>query len=254
MGQGSSKRRRLALVAGLLVLLVGATGAFASGQPDEETSETSLDVVRMDLERFLRKGATDRDEASKVEIELPPLASFQVDTSRYPGELRTELSSRAQTPYKGRVPVNVALYKGDRLLHRGIVSPYLRVSRKVVVARRDLTRGEILTESNVMLASKDATRLARDVHFEPAATLGLRLRRSLRQGDAVRSGQIEPVPLVERGDRVMLVLEAGGLQIQAAARAKQKGAVGEWIRVLNLDSKREILGQVGADGKVRIDH
>lgn len=211
-------------------------------------SDAAEKRVRADLDRFLRAGAP----GSNVEIEMPPLSLFRVDGSRFPGEFRTELSTRASEPYQGRIPITVALYAGDHLVHRGIVSPYLQVSEEVVVASRNLARGETLTHEHLTTVSKDRSKLPRDVMLDPDLVVGRRTRRSLREGEPVRSGQIELVPLVERGDRVMLILEAGALRLQATGRAQEKGALGDTIRVRNLDSKREILGRIDAQGRVRV--
>ena len=64
--------------------------------------------------------------------------------------------------------------------------------------------------------------------------------------------RFEGVPVVERGDRVLLVLEDGPLRIQATGRAQESGVVGEWIRVRNLDSKRELSGRVDREGRIHV--
>ena len=82
--------------------------------------------------------------------------------------------------------------------------------------------------------------------------VGLRAKRSLRKHQIFRASQVEGVPLVERGDRVQIVLQAGALRISAAGKAQEAGALGDWIRVLNMDSKRELSGRVDRDGRVHV--
>lgn len=50
----------------------------------------------------------------------------------------------------------------------------------------------------------------------------------------------------------MLVLQSGALMIQATGQAKERGATGDWIRVVNLDSKRELTGRVDREGRVHV--
>jgi flagella basal body P-ring formation protein FlgA len=204
--------------------------------------------VRADLERFLRA----RVGSGEVSIQFPPLTSFAFDRNRHPGDLRTQLTTRAETPLRGRVPVTVELYAGAELVSRGVISPNIQVSERVVVPTRDLKRGEVLTTEDLRYAERDAARLQSDVVREIDLVLGQRMRRSVRAGRPFRLSQIESVPLVERGDRVMILLESGSLKIQAIGRAQEAGAIGEWIRVLNVDSKREISGRVDHQGAVHV--
>ncbi len=204
--------------------------------------------VRDDIERFVRAGAP----AGEVSVEIPRLASFGVDASRIDAPLRTEIRTRAPRPFAGHVPVTVALYSGDRLLHRGTVSPYVRVAGRVVVPSRDLRRGEILTAADVELQEWDRRRIAANTVVSKEQAIGLRVRRSLRRGRPFRTSDVESVPVVERGDRVTLLLENGPLRIQTLGRARESGAIGDWIRVENLDSRKEISGRVDREGVVRV--
>ena len=120
------------------------------------------------------------------------------------------------------------------------------------MAVRDLRVGTILGESDFTKVARDANRLPRDVVRDAAEVIGLRAKRSLRKDRIFRASQVEGVPLVERGDRVQLVLQAGALQISAAGKAQEPGAFGDWIRVLNMDSKRELSGRVDAEGRVHV--
>lgn len=232
-------RGRARLVLPALLLLAWTSSAFA------DSAEAK---VRSDLERFLRA----KVGSGAVSIDYPPLAVFDIDRARNPGPLRTSLETRSKAPLRGRVPVTVALYAGDRLVGRHVVSPYVRVMERVVVASRDLRRGEVLDEDDLTYGERDATRMQRDALRDADAIVGRRLRSSIREGRIFRSSQIERVPVVERGDRVTLVLQSGGLQIHAIGRAQEPGASGEWIRVVNVDSRREISGRVDREGNVHV--
>lgn len=231
----------------LLLLIVGVPVAGASGGPEAETIGAER-LVRKELGRFLRAGAAD----PTAEIQLPKLHLYRAFEKHAGPTLRAELTTRSSPPYAGRVPITVALYDEDRLLHRGIVSTYLEVPEEAVFARRSLRRGEILSEGDLMIVSRDRAKLPRDVLTDLGEAVGKRMRRSIREGQPFRTNAIEVVPVIERGDRVMLILEAGALQLQASGRAQQAGGIGEFIRVMNLDSKREILGRVDGQGRVRV--
>ena len=232
----------------LLVAIAGQALVVASAQADAGEKR-----VRTDIERFVRaRIARSEAEGARTSIDIPPLGSFTVDRDRYPGTLRTEISTRAAEPLRGRVPLAISLYAGDRLVRRAVVSPYVRRTERVVVPARDIQRGTILDASDFTAVDRDANRLPRDVVREVAEVIGLRAKRSLRKDRVFRASQVEGVPLVERGDRVQLVLQAGPLRVSAMGRAQEAGALGDWIRVLNVDSKRELSGRVDAEGRVHV--
>ncbi|HPG29125.1 MAG TPA: flagellar basal body P-ring formation chaperone FlgA, partial [Myxococcota bacterium] len=236
--------RRLGARGVLLAALVlaGPTAAIAGVDALGEAQ------VRADLERHIRAHV----EAPSAEIEIPALAAFHFDRSRHPGALRTSITTRSSTPYRDRVPFTVELYAGDRLVARNVVTAAIRVPERVVVPLRDLPRGAVLAAGDLGYAERDGGRLPNDALHEVDQAIGLRLLRALRRDDVLREAALERVPLVERGDRVMLVLEQGALRIQAIGQAREAGGLGEWIRVVNLDSKRELSGRIDREGRVHV--
>lgn len=233
---------------GALCVLLWIALASVASVASAESSESGEQRVRADLERFLRRGVG----PGPVSIDYPPLAVFSLDRERHPGALRTELRSEAEPPFRGRVSVTVGLYAGDRLVARNVISPYVRVMERVVVPTRDLRRGDVLGEKDLSYAQRDGSRLQGDRLRKIEAAIGQRLRSGVRKGRTIRVSQIESVPVVDRGDRVTLVLQSGGLRIQGIGRAQEAGAVGEWIRVLNTDSRREVSGRLDAEGNAHV--
>lgn len=224
----------------IAIVLLAATAARAESP--------SIERVRTDLERFI----AERVDAEPSAIELPELRAFDFDVSRAPGELRTELSTRSATPFHGRVAITVALFVGDQLVKRAVVSPYVRLSDRVVITARALKKGDVIAQGDLAYSDRDRAESPGDAVRDLEAMVGLRAKRALAGDQLLREGDFEPVPVVERGDRVMLVLQSGALMIQATGQAKERGAAGDWIRVVNLDSKRELTGRVDRDGRVHV--
>lgn len=58
---------------------------------------------------------------------------------------------------------------------------------------------------------------------------------------------------VRRGDMLALTFSAPGIALSARGRALEDGAVGETIRVLNIQSEREVEARVTAPGAAAVD-
>lgn len=208
----------------------------------------AVDRVRADLERFI----AERVESESAEIALPALGAFDYDVSQLPGELRTQLSTQSPTPFRGRISIAVALFVGDQLVKRAVVSPYVAIPDRFVIAARPLARGHVVALDDLATVSRDRAASPSDAARDLDSLVGMRLKRSVAGDQLLRAGDFEPVPVVDRGDRVTIVLEKGPLLIQAVGRAQEKGATGDWIRVVNLDSKRELTGRVDREGRVHV--
>lgn len=81
-----------------------------------------------------------------------------------------------------------------------------------------------------------------DRHLKVAAAPGTPLDISLLAADI----------LVKRGQRVTLVAQAGGLEVRAQGEAISDATAAGRVRVLNLDSRRIVEGQVETRDRVRV--
>jgi len=81
---------------------------------------------------------------------------------------------------------------------------------------------------------------------------GMQARVALYPGRPIRLQDVGPPALVDRNEIVILVFEAGGLEIRADGRALSRGAFGDRVRVMNLASRSTLFGTVASDGTVHV--
>ena len=82
---------------------------------------------------------------------------------------------------------------------------------------------------------------------EVGDVLGLEARVTLYPGRPIMRGDLGPPAIVTRNDIVQIVFRRGALSILAEGRALDRGAVGERIRIMNIDSRAIITGVLRAD-------
>jgi len=80
--------------------------------------------------------------------------------------------------------------------------------------------------------------------------LGKKLKSNLEAGSPIYLHDVEPLYLVKRGDRVRLYANSGTVSVETVAKALDYGALGDIIRVINLDSRRTISAKVAGKGAV----
>lgn len=76
--------------------------------------------------------------------------------------------------------------------------------------------------------------------------------RTLLPGRTIPTGALRDAWAVERGATVQLVFAGGGLTITAVGSPLQNAAIGEFIRVRNIESGIIVSGTVMGDGSVRV--
>ncbi|MHC4364375.1 MAG: flagellar basal body P-ring formation chaperone FlgA [Planctomycetota bacterium] len=126
----------------------------------------------------------------------------------------------------------------------------IRYDCRRAVALVDIAAGEVITPENVKIENGLSNRP------EPAdwqTPYGLIARRRISAGDVLGAHTVrrhKPVIVIERNQAVMVRFERPGLLVTAMGKAMEDGAVGEYVKVRNVDSQRIILARVNEDGTV----
>lgn len=120
----------------------------------------------------------------------------------------------------------------------------------VPVPIRRLSAGEVIAESDLTLARMRSDQLGQRIITAKEALVGREVRRVLSPGRPVTDNAVIAPVAVARNKPVTLEYRQGALLITARGRALGNGAVGEMVRVQNLDSNRTLTGLVTAPGTV----
>ena len=165
---------------------------------------------------------------------------------------RIELRAGAPRLFARSATVPVELVVAGKTVET--VSVSLRVVRRtsVVVARRALSAGTILTDADLEVRDVPET----SAGFAPVAELNLaagrQLTTTLAAGAPVPLGCLKTLPIVRRGDRVKLICAGGGFTLVCTGEALEGGALGQTIRVKNAASGLELSARVSGPGTLDV--
>ncbi|GFO53259.1 flagella basal body P-ring formation protein FlgA [Geomonas sp. Red276] len=123
----------------------------------------------------------------------------------------------------------------------------------MVVATRTLERGEVLAASDLSVASRDMAHVQGRFLKSIDEAVGLRVKSSMRANSPVRGDYLERVPVVKSGQLVTIVAENEVVRITALGRAKNAGAVGDQIMVVNTSSNKDVPARVVDANTVKVD-
>lgn len=122
---------------------------------------------------------------------------------------------------------------------------------EAVTLTRALERGDVVKASDVVVERRRRAEVGADPVSRNQA-VGMQARRSVRAGAALHLADLSKADLVQRGQSVTLVFENAGIYLTIRGKAMDSGTEGDSVTVLNLQSKREVVGTVTAAGTVSV--
>jgi flagella basal body P-ring formation protein FlgA len=85
-----------------------------------------------------------------------------------------------------------------------------------------------------------------------ADVVGKRMKHAVKAGTVLLANMVEEPPLIEKGDRVTVVAQSPCLIVTVPGIAQGKGGAGDYIRVRNSMSKKDIVGCIIDASTVRV--
>ena len=166
--------------------------------------------------------------------------------------LRLAVLERKIGIMKGKFWITAGIYNGD-VLYRSVMVPVrVRTFERAVVARKVIKGGKIITPADVAVEKKETTTFGDDVVYSLNDAVGKRAKMTLKAGSILKERILEEIPLIERGERVTIIVIKGDVVVKVPGRAMQSGNKEDFIRVLNLNSNENLFAQVGGDKYVVI--
>ncbi len=228
----------------VLLFLSGATAGIGAVAAPLQTQ--SLDSIRQAARQYILDRGVDYPSPPTVEADpldsrlrlaacSRPLETFSPSTTERPlGKVTVGVRCTGQNPWSLFVPVTVS-----------VMAP-------VVVAKRDLARGDLITAEDLRLEPRDLSRLHRGYLEHPEDALGNRVRQHIRRDDVITPSRISVPLAVKRNSRVVIVANNPAIAVHMAGTALESGSIGDRIRVRNRSSRRELEATIVSQGVVQV--
>jgi len=184
----------------------------------------------------------------KVEIEDPRTPRTLTIPDGEP-EMRAEVGSRRLL---GLVPVAVEVYSRGRKEARVIISFRVRVIAPVPVTARAMESGEIIAASDLEERERELSLVPESVFVRKDELIGLKVGRALPAGSFIRKEAVERPDLLKKGSQVVLRARVGSVEARTSVQAKDGGAAGEMVSVVNVASRKTIKARVVDEETVEV--
>jgi len=127
----------------------------------------------------------------------------------------------------------------------------LSIQEQVYAVTKDLPKQTVVQASDLKEMWVESNQLT-DRPLSRDQLVGRTLRGMVRAGSPVYSSQIEQPTLVKMGDRVRIIVTGNGISVTGTGIAKEAGSLGQTIRIMNPDSKRDVFGTVVSERRVEV--
>ena len=118
----------------------------------------------------------------------------------------------------------------------------------ILVAARDIARGETLAADAVTFERRDVLPVSGTPLRDLSEIAGRRAKVRLSAGAVLTARAVERIPVIQRGDPVLVTLRLGAVRLTLAGLARSTAGVGEAVTILNPASKRELTARAVGKG------
>ncbi len=132
------------------------------------------------------------------------------------------------------------------------ISADIEVWVDVVLTSRAMKDHQMIDENDVYVGRKDLSELPPGYIYDSKDAAGKRLKRFVGANRPLTIDILEEPPLFRRGDKVFIVAESETLKVMAVGTATEDGYRGRPAKVVNMQSRKEVFGEVIDGGTVRV--
>jgi flagella basal body P-ring formation protein FlgA len=122
----------------------------------------------------------------------------------------------------------------------------------VAVAAHAIVAGTVVKATDLKIEEHDLSELPLGFLDDPAIAIGLTASRPIAGGAYLTNQQLVAAKVVQRGQSVTLLADAGGISVRMAGRALSDGLMNQRVRVQNLSSGKIVEGIARSEQVVEI--
>ncbi len=120
------------------------------------------------------------------------------------------------------------------------------------VPNRRIMPGEIVTAADIAMIELPIRRVGAFSITNPDKLIGMQVRRMLAQGRQVMTQSVIAPLVIDKGDKVSIVYDDGGLVLTAPGRALDDAHMGQELRIVNLVSNASLRAIARKEGIVEV--
>ena len=163
-----------------------------------------------------------------------------------------EITSFNFDPQADRFTAVIVAPSADNPLKKATVTGRIERLLAVPVLRNSLKAGDIIGAMDLDWIDLPENKIPNGTAMSEKDLIDMTPKRMAAAGKPIFLNDLVPPQMVDRGDAVTLIFEAGKMTLTAKGKALQAGAMGDTVRVANTDSNKNLQGVVTAHREITI--
>ena len=169
-----------------------------------------------------------------------------------PGKKELIYKTRGSNQRAGRIPLTLQIKVNNHFQKRIRLNSRVLVSQEVVKTIRTIRKGEMISNDNIQLETIKTERPWKNAIRSIDQALGYAAGRNLPIGKILTQKFLKKPALVNRGDKILILAEKGGMKITTPGILKEDGYEDGMVQVLNIESKKLIYGRLVDANTVKV--
>jgi flagella basal body P-ring formation protein FlgA len=145
----------------------------------------------------------------------------------------------------------VAPADGPPVIQRNVFGTVYEMAQ-IPVPKRLISAGDIISADDLEWQAVHLTRLSGNSLTDAEQLVGRMAKRPLKAGQILRQSDVAVSPVIRKNDLIRLVVKTGQMTLSVQGKALQDAALGQSVRVVNVNSNRQLSGTVIDAGTVAI--
>jgi len=170
------------------------------------------------------------------------------------GKTEWIFSCRPGTDYAKPFYLNINFSVNGEVAKRAFVRTVLSVREQVAVALSELKPTQSIHEEDIRWEPQRLLSTLQIPIKSSSFFHGRRPRMAIPPGHVLTENLLIAVPLVKRGDSLLLIFESGSMRVTTQAKALAMGFRGQRIQVMNPESGKVLAAEVTDEGTARVVH
>ncbi len=145
----------------------------------------------------------------------------------------------------------VAPADGPPIIERTVFGTVYEMAQ-IPVPKRLISAGETISAEDLEWQPVQLTRLTGNSLTDAEQLIGRVAKRPLKAGQILRQSDVAVSPVIRKNDLIQLVVKTGQMTLSVQGKALQDAALGQTVRVINVNSNRQLSGTVVDAGTVAV--
>ena len=155
-------------------------------------------------------------------------------------------------PHSNRfAAILVAPADGPPVIQRNVFGTVYEMAQ-IPVPKRLISAGDVIAADDLEWQAVHLSRLSGNSLTDAEQLVGRMAKRPLKAGQILRQSDVAVSPVIRKNDLIRLVVKTGQMTLTVQGKALQDAALGQTVRVMNVNSNRQLTGTVIDAGTVAI--